>query len=67
MRAELRNKQGERITVCDNSTFDRYITDGWSVLSIFTERQENGKTSTDEKSANKTGQKGRKKTMLPNN
>lgn len=67
MQAELCNKQGERITVYDNSTFDRYITDGWSILSIFTERQENGKTSTDEKRPHQAGQKGRRKTLLPNN
>lgn len=67
MQAELGNKQGERITVCDNGTFDRYITDGWSVLSIINERKDDGKTSTDEKRANKTGQKGRRKAMLPNN
>ena len=67
MQAELGNKQGERITVCDNGTFDRYITDGWSVLSIITERKEDGKISTDEKIPQQAGQKGRRKTLLPNN
>jgi hypothetical protein len=36
MRAELANKRGDRIYVSDNGTFDRYITDGWSVISIVT-------------------------------
>lgn len=60
MQAELGNKQGERITVCDNGTFDRYITDGWSVLSIIIERQDNGNAKTNEKGPVQAGQKRRR-------
>lgn len=61
MLAELGNKQGERITVSDNGTFDRYIADGWCVLSITTESKEDGKSTT--KKTHETRQKGRQRLL----
>lgn len=65
MQAELGNNKGERITICDNSTFDRYIADGWSVLSITNEEgKEDGKSTTDEKRPHEARQKRRRKALL---
>lgn len=64
MRAEIVNKRGDRIYVNDSATFDRYIADGWSVLSITHEENENGKSTTNEKRPNEARQKRRRATLL---
>lgn len=64
MRAELGNNKGERITICDSGTFDAYIADGWSVLSIATESKENGKSTSNEKRPEPTRQKRRRTSLL---
>jgi len=61
MLAELGNKKGDRITVSDNGTFDRYIADGWSVISIATESKDDGKDAS--KEPNEARQK-RQKNLL---
>jgi len=40
MQALLSHPKHGRLTVCDNAVFDMYISEGWSVLSIVSDRDE---------------------------
>ena len=65
MQALLSHPKHGRLTVYDNNTFDRYIADGWSVISIISEENKHGKANdTSEKRPNEARQKRRRASLL---